>query len=495
MSREAMNEPAGGFDSARGPAVGFLFLWLLGALSIVLLARHHARANDAPSEVTLLFFFLAQACWALWLSYTRRRSFDFLDPVHLVTALLVFGFWSSLALNPGYAGLPAGVSQKTLLIACLATMAFLAGYSLKPAERWAGRLPVPEFLTRRARPGILPWLLGSWAVTVVFRLYFSLSRGYGTAVMFVSKDSPFNNLVQLIGGIGPYFLYMAIFIILPRRIPGSRFFLLFLLSGLCVEAWLAFIAGWKAGMAVVLYGLLFIVRCLFPSIRRALITGLTIALAGALALVVTYRAVNVYREQVIGRGVDSRELISSMRRSIESAGDRQNLKSLAGRLDYGTMLGRAVEAVDERSVALQHGRTLWPALFWFVPRALWPTKPTLSIGAWYAQTVLGWEADGSEGAATLPGEFYMNFGIPGVFLGMLLYGLGLRMAYEYFVRRVGAPGGVWIFLPIFLIFGVTIERNLAAIVGHGMQTAIVVAVCAWFFLRRGEGSPALGAPE
>ncbi|MDD8015072.1 MAG: hypothetical protein PHX45_05220 [Acidobacteriota bacterium] len=495
MNREAMDEPAGVSASARAPAIGPIFLWLLGTLSILLLAWHYARANDVPPGVGFPLFFLSQGCWVLWLLYTHRHPFDLLDPVHLVTALLVFGFWSSLVLNPGFTGLPAGISQKTLLIAVLATLAFLAGYNLELAGRMARRLPVPKFLKMQARPGVLLWLLELWAVTVVFRLYFSLSRGYGTAVMFVNNGSPFNNLVQLIGGIGPYFLYMAVFIILPRRIPGSRFFLMFLLSGFCVEAWLAFIAGWKAGMAVVLYGLLFVIRCLFPRFRRALIMGLMFALAGVLALVVTYRAVNAYREQVIGKGVDTRELISSMRDSIHSAGDRQNLKSLASRLDYGTMLGRAVEAMDNQTVAFQRGRTLWPALLWFVPRALWPTKPTLSIGAWYAQTVLGWQADGSEGAATLPGEFYMNFGIPGVFLGMLLYGLGLRMAYEYFVRRIGPPGGVWVFIPIFLIFGVTIERNLAAIVGHGMQTAIVVAVFAWFFLRHGGGLPALRTQE
>lgn len=61
-----------------------------------------------------------------------------------------------------------------------------------------------------------------------------------------------------------------------------------------------------------------------------------------------------------------------------------------------------------------------------IPRVVWPDKPVVSQGAWFA-VYLGFaeseETTTSVWGITAAGELYWNFGIPGVLLGMLLIGM------------------------------------------------------------------------
>jgi len=90
---------------------------------------------------------------------------------------------------------------------------------------------------------------------------------------------------------------------------------------------------------------------------------------------------------------------------------------------------------EVNSSGLLMGDSLKYAAFAFVPRVLWPGKPNVTRGAWFS-TYLGLfeteaEATTSIGM-TATGELYWNYGMPGVFLGMLaigsLIGLLWRMA-------------------------------------------------------------------
>lgn len=60
-----------------------------------------------------------------------------------------------------------------------------------------------------------------------------------------------------------------------------------------------------------------------------------------------------------------------------------------------------------------------------IPRVVWPDKPVVSQGAWFA-VYLGFAESESTTTSvwgiTAPGELYWNFGIPGLVLGMLLIG-------------------------------------------------------------------------
>jgi hypothetical protein len=84
---------------------------------------------------------------------------------------------------------------------------------------------------------------------------------------------------------------------------------------------------------------------------------------------------------------------------------------------------------------LLYGETLKYAGYAFVPRVLWPDKPSVTRGAWFS-TYLGLFQTESEATTsigmTAAGELYWNYGTVGVLLGMLaigcLQGLLWRMA-------------------------------------------------------------------
>ena len=137
----------------------------------------------------------------------------------------------------------------------------------------------------------------------------------------------------------------------------------------------------------------------------------------------------MYRAQVRYQGVSVESLIT-LAQSVDARDLNTSLSRFQQRLGYGSMLSTAINAVDSGMIDSQRGSKLWPGLLWFVPRAVWSDKPTMSVGNWYAREALGW-GTASEAALTLPGDFYLNFGIMGVCVGMFLFGVGLRLAYEY----------------------------------------------------------------
>ena len=105
-------------------------------------------------------------------------------------------------------------------------------------------------------------------------------------------------------------------------------------------------------------------------------------------------------------------------------------------------LSRQFEAVstgylvgEVRRDGYQWGDTMSYAMYAFIPRLLWPNKPSVSRGAWFT-AYLGAAAREEEATTSTgisaTGELYWNFGVPGVVIGMcgigLFYGLLWRMA-------------------------------------------------------------------
>ncbi len=87
----------------------------------------------------------------------------------------------------------------------------------------------------------------------------------------------------------------------------------------------------------------------------------------------------------------------------------------------------------------------------FLPRIIWENKPVLDFGIWFTQNYWNPSAFHST-AITYPGDFYLNFGLPGLILGMLLTGIIYRLIYERFKHHRTASA---IFIYIFVFISVT----------------------------------------
>jgi hypothetical protein len=94
-----------------------------------------------------------------------------------------------------------------------------------------------------------------------------------------------------------------------------------------------------------------------------------------------------------------------------------------------------------RWVPYAEGRTLFmPTIAFFIPRALWPDKPSFTLGREFGETfrVVHILDEKSSIAATVPGELYWNYDIPGIVVGMVLWGAAMR----FFYRRYGEARGI-----------------------------------------------------
>lgn len=103
------------------------------------------------------------------------------------------------------------------------------------------------------------------------------------------------------------------------------------------------------------------------------------------------------------------------------------------RLSTVNQLSQIGLLVDQRGFL--HGSTLEYLGFAFVPRFLWPAKPKIAKGAWFAyqigQAIL--RPDGTYGNSvnmTVPGELYLNFGWAGVIIGSYLFGALLALFWS-----------------------------------------------------------------
>lgn len=94
-----------------------------------------------------------------------------------------------------------------------------------------------------------------------------------------------------------------------------------------------------------------------------------------------------------------------------------------------------VAGVPER-LDHQKGATLITWVFGPVPRTLWVDKPSLRIGPVTGEALFGTRPP-SGVPPGIVGEMYLNFGAPGVFVGMLLYGAAGRLLQTSFQPLLG----------------------------------------------------------
>ena len=431
---------------------------------------------------------------ALWVRYSRRRTFDFLDPIHLVMGILLFGFCGVLVYDPSVHLTAFAEPERALVVSIVATLAFAVGYTVFTNASGSRILPqrpnVFEILRRVPRPEAPVLLLGLWLLTFFFRLFYSYEHGYGMVLTSAeTATAPVANLIESFGKLGRYFIFSALIIWLSRSRRFGRIQIWLALTCLGLEVWINVVAGWKHSPVLFAVGLLLVARARASCGKRiGFGTGLAAGACLMLFLVVFY-ALDTYRQRSGPSGASITTLAATSGEA-DTASIQRSVERFVERVGYGGFLADVIGVVDHGVVDRQHGATLWPGFLWFIPRAIWPAKPVLSIGGWYAVTVLGWPPFGGEAAVTLPGDLYLNFGIAGVFGGMLAYGLVLRLLYDRFVVNGRTVIGLCLFVPIFLTFALMIEGNLSVIIGNaGLYVCALATVLFCVTIRPPAGSP------
>lgn len=98
----------------------------------------------------------------------------------------------------------------------------------------------------------------------------------------------------------------------------------------------------------------------------------------------------------------------------------------------------------------------------FIPRAVWPEKPVLTVGSELRRILLP-----SQNGGRPPGEigvYFANFSYPGIILLGILCGLYLRISYEALNRNAGSP------LAILLYGVVTVPIVVSGLTNNALWT-------------------------
>ena len=187
--------------------------------------------------------------------------------------------------------------------------------------------------------------------------------------------------------------------------------------------------------------------------------------AGAIFLAVLYLGViapAVNNSRSLKTGDAYEKIMTSLQSSSPFYTGEPLLLSLQDQFDQ--FMGRIFEMppvtgfmVNEvRTSGLRFGGTMGNLYYGFVPRIVWQGKPLVSRGAWFT-TYLRMapreaEATTSTGM-TIVGEWYWNFGIAGVVIGMLLTGLLLSGLWRI-------AGGYPIYQPANMVLYVGLIINV-----------------------------------
>jgi hypothetical protein len=146
------------------------------------------------------------------------------------------------------------------------------------------------------------------------------------------------------------------------------------------------------------------------------------------------------------------------------------------RLSHITELANVVSETPA-SVPYWRGDTYYPLFFKWIPRFLWEDKPKEEAGQAFGHRYNFIPLMDYKTAWNLPqlSEFYANFGVPGVIIGMFAMGLIYGCLQACFIHRasgIGAVVGIIFLLNEFFL----IEVNTSYLLGQVFDKALMLAL-------------------
>lgn len=137
-----------------------------------------------------------------------------------------------------------------------------------------------------------------------------------------------------------------------------------------------------------------------------------------------------------------------------------------------------IDEMVPKTIPFQKGVTFLHLFTQFIPRAIWPAKPDP------IEYTITWLVYGVRSGSpfTIIGELFLNFNIPGIIIGMFIFGILSRALYNYLLRYRDDPG-------VVLIYGYTyasllhfFTRSFAPMM-FSYTLFIVPTLCALWFIK------------
>jgi len=161
-------------------------------------------------------------------------------------------------------------------------------------------------------------------------------------------------------------------------------------------------------------------------------------------------------------------------RLLNGRADYQTAQTITGRLNLTQLLAQTI-ALTPRYVPYWLGSTYDDLLTKLVPRAIWPDKPTESLGQRFGHVYGVLDPGDLRTSVNLPQmvELYINFGVIGIIFGMALLGVAYRLLSDSFGD---ARGNAWAVTVSVVLTGgaLAIDSNFSLVAGGVLYDAVVL---------------------
>jgi hypothetical protein len=171
-----------------------------------------------------------------------------------------------------------------------------------------------------------------------------------------------------------------------------------------------------------------------------------------MGLVNKYRQISVFKMFIAGvLMIITIGLINVVRAGFQEDSMKSDLalKSMAVLYIYEANYVPIVKKVDKGSMELQYGNEYLQSAILFVPRFLYPEKP-VSFD-YFLKEKLGRTFKGGGLPPTPVGSLFLNFGFPGVIMGMLTIGFLYNMLFSMYRRESYSKAVISLYLMYYIM--------------------------------------------
>jgi oligosaccharide repeat unit polymerase len=375
------------------------------------------------------------------LVYFRR---DWLDPLSVFTilnstrfvlrpAVLLFGLDTPHSAHL-FRTEPSEIARETMLIFMLGYAAYVAGYALgrgRLARLLGSKLPGYEH--RRVRVNRLGWItLAGLALSALTTVYYVGKLGGVSVFMREARLGLFagvsflQNLPELMAFFSALILHFAL-----RERRGVLLAAALLFASIAI----LFTMGERGGIVA---AFLFLAVLHHFCVKRLRVR--TFVFYGvALALMIS--VLGIARKAISGGGDDeATSLVSALGEDEQWSPVDVLLHLNSNATDYFMIIVQDYDVTN-----FHYGDDFYRGIIGVVPRSIWPNKPErITVGQWFTERYFPGKPSGRP--ITALGAYYLNFGLVGVFVGMLLSGFFGRVLWNYLAGSGFHPWSVVIYL-------------------------------------------------
>jgi hypothetical protein len=400
-----------------------------------------------PVAISAIAVLIAARC-------AYRRTGRLMEPGWLVGAVLFLYYELRIVVLLGSPGLApkhdavldiyTGALLTTVgFVGMGAIVAVLTGYWAGGHQQYRTRSTRPDTAARFAVAGIL-YGMSFAAVIVKAQLGFAHYGGYSVIERSTSAVNEALTLLEEIGWLSYFYVVLVDRAVLHHAwTKAARILIVFL------QLTLAFTAGGAAPFALwVTPFLLSLDHEASSGSKPARSVRRMLPVLAPIGLLFMLFAKDVSRQYLSLYGISptvvsiTQNLDGLPAAALATASNWQWAFEASGRFMGADSMAVIVSAIQSGDQSFLRGETLKLIPVAFIPRALWPGKPDIALGMYYTDNwwrgvrQVSEAGSGTQGTAfCLPGELYMNFGVPGVLIGMFLVGLTISFAYRRITAR------------------------------------------------------------